>query len=234
MIRDDRVTVFLSPRRGHAASGFRGAGRGTQSAASHPVRARWTRRRCVAPIINSALADAHTGSNERTNKRTNESKHGRSEGRTDGHVIASRRIGWRRVCSCSFHCRPCREDGGEAALIRARRSRVRAGMPVFSLSFLAVLFLSNYRRGQRPIDESRASRRACRRRCAVNVARRTTTRSLVAARRARGARSCSGDLRRRGHLVARLSRRGRERAPASATAPAEMRRADWRSRPRPM
>lgn len=135
---DPRHRVSLPSRRGETRSirvpVEESVGRGEHyrgTASRHPERARRAPRRRVALfVVNSALAGAHTEL-ERTNERASEpsslpTKRTKvntvgPEGQTDGHVIASRRLGWRRACSCSFHRRPCREDG---------RGRVNSGAPL--------------------------------------------------------------------------------------------------------
>lgn len=138
-------------------------------------------------------------------------------------MIASRRIGWRRVCSRSFQ-QPCREDG---------RGHVDSGAPLPN----SRLYVSFSPLSRRFILIELSAQPAAPRRIAVvvagvdNVARQTTT-TTIACRRARGARSYSDDLRCGGHLVAKLSQRDHERTLSFAMEPTETRCADWRNHPR--
>jgi len=190
-------------------SGASGAKRRDTTTVLHPKRARWTRRCRVVLFVNSALTDVHTGSNERTNvtnKRTKVNTVSRRDRRT---ATWSRRVGSGGVVSVRAASNSLVARMAEATLIRARRSRIRACMYLF-LSFLVVLFLSNYRRNQQPLDESRSSWRAW----ITSLARRRRWRSLVEGREGRGATptiSAAEDISSRNCRSATTSERYRSR-----------------------
>lgn len=136
-------------------------------------------------------------------------------------MIASRQIGSRRVCSCSFHSRPCREDG---------RGRVNSGAP-FAPVFptLSSPFRSYRIIGAASGPSTNRGRRGGRADDSWVTSLVGRRRSLIAEREGRGAAPVISTA----EDISSRDCRG-ERAPAYATAPTEMRRADWRSRPRPV
>lgn len=146
-------------------------------------------------------------------RESNESKHARRDKRS--HVIASRRIGWRR----GYSQLPTTGLSRGRVIIRARRA---ASESSFTLELAhALCLLSNYRRD--PTNRCRGGH--------VDDDARVVslTEQRVACRRTREMRNWSSDKSTAEDISSRDCRNC-ERAPASTVAPAEIWRADWRRR----